>query len=286
MTTLMLWRFEPQLYRLAGVRTVVMPYGGDVQNLLRTPNLLFRHMVAKDYPHHRRSRKKIDKKIDLWSLHADHVVSGCDWVDYMYFWDTLMVAHFSIDMELWRPVENTSFNDPIQSARPFRVLHAPNHMAIKGSDFLIRAVEELQAEGESIELVLVQKLPNEEIRRLMDTVDLVADQLVIGWYAMFAIEAMAMGKPVLCYLREDLKQLYINAGLIRKNEIPLIDCSPTNVKSVLRELLRNPSRLRDAGSCGTEYVRRHHSIESVGHVFAQINKAIGINPTSDSLFGR
>lgn len=46
--TAFLWRFEPQLYRLAGVRTVIMPYGGDVQDLMRTPNLLLRHMMAQD----------------------------------------------------------------------------------------------------------------------------------------------------------------------------------------------------------------------------------------------
>jgi hypothetical protein len=284
--TVMLWRFEPQLYRLAGVRTVVMPYGSDVQDLLRTPNLLFRHVMAKDYPLHRNRRKIIAKKIDIWCLHADHVISGCDWVDYMHFWDTLMVAHFSIDIERWRPVGNTSVAVPVDSARPFRVLHAPNHKAIKGSYFFIRAVEELRAEGESIELVLVQKLPNKEIRKLIDTVDIVADQLIIGWYAMFAMEAMAMGKPVLCYLREDLKQLYIDAGLIVENEIPLIDCSTSNVKSVLRELMHDPSRLKDAASRGPEYVRRHHSTEAVGDVFGRINKAIGINPTSDSIFRR
>ena len=285
-TTVMLWRFEPQLYRLAGVRTVVMPYGSDVQDLLRTPNLLFRHVMANDYPLHRNSRKIITKKIDIWSSHADHVISGCDWVDYMHFWDTLMVAHFSIDIERWQPTEGASVAAPVDSGRPFRVLHAPNHKAIKGSDFFTRAVEELRAEGESIELVLVQNLPNEEIRKLIDTVDIVADQLIIGWYAMFAIEAMAMGKPVLCYLREDLKRLYIDAGLILENEIPLIDCSTTNVKNVLRELMHDPSRLKDAALRGPEYVRRHHSTEAVGDVFGRINKAIGINPTSDSIFRR
>lgn len=280
-STFILWRFEPQLYRLAGVRIVIMPYGSDVQDLTRTPNLLFRHVVNKDYPLSKQYRKIIAHKIDIWSKYADHVISGCDWVDYMFYWDTLMVAHFSIDIKLWHPIENTSVENDL--TKPLRVLHAPNHREIKGSDYFIHAIEELRAEGEFIELVLVEKLPNEEIRRLINTVDLVADQLIIGWYAMFAIESMAMGKPVICYLREDLKQLYINAGLIGENEIPLIDCSPANVKSVLRELLHDPSKLRDAGLRGPEYVRRHHSTESVGEVFTQINKAIGINKASDNI---
>ena len=36
-----LWRIEPHLLKLAGVRIVLMPYGGDVHELSRCPNLLF-----------------------------------------------------------------------------------------------------------------------------------------------------------------------------------------------------------------------------------------------------
>lgn len=276
--TALLWRFEPQLYRLAGVKTVVMPYGGDVQDLLRTPNLLFRHVMSNDYPLQRHTRNTITKKIDIWSSHADHVISGCDWVDYMHFWHTLMVAHFSIDTQRWQPINESYIPASADSIRPFRVLHAPNHKAIKGSEFFIRAVEELRSEGEEIELVLVQRLPNEEIRKLIDTVDVVADQLVIGWYAMFAIEAMAKGKPVLCYLREDLERLYVDVGLLEEDEVPLINCSPATVKETLRELMRNPDQLADAARRGPKYVKRHHSLESVGAVFANINNSIGLLP--------
>ncbi len=282
--TALLWRFEPQLYRLAGVRTVIMPYGGDVQDLLRTPNLVFRHVMAKDYPLQRHTRNTIAKKIDIWSSHANHVISGCDWVDYMHFWHTLMVAHFSIDTQRWQPTNKTSLSTPVDSVRPFRVLHAPNHKAIKGTDFFIRAVEELRVEGEEIELVLVQKLPNDEIRRLIDTVDVVVDQLIIGWYAMFAIEAMAMGKPVLCYLRDDLERLYVDAGLLEENEIPLINCSPRTVKETLRKLMHDPEGLKETGRRGPDYVKRHHSVESVGEVFAQINKSIGLFPKGSQDF--
>lgn len=276
--TALLWRIEPLLYRLAGVKTVVMPYGGDVQDVLRTPNLLFRHVMAQDYPLQRYVRKAIARKIDIWSSHADHVIAGCDWVDYMHFWHTLMIAHFSIDTERWVMTDSAGRDSLQYPQRPFRVLHAPNHKAIKGSDYFVRAVSELQAEGEAIELVLVQKLPNEELRELIETVDVVADQLIIGWYAMFAIEAMSMGKPVLCYLREDLERLYVDAGLLEENEIPLINCRPGEVKGTLRKLMRDSARLTDAARRGPDYVKRHHSVESVGAVFATINKTIGLTP--------
>ena len=275
-STIVLWRFEPFLYRLAGVKTVVMPYGGDVQELLRTPNLMFRHVMSQDYPLQRNKRTQISQKIDLWIANADHVISGCDWVDYMHFWHTLMVAHFSIDIEQWPAQKQT--NQTLKPG-PLQVLHAPNHKAIKGTNFFVKAVEELCAEGHDIELVMAQGVPNDEIRELISSVDIVADQLIIGWYAMFSIEAMAMGKPVLCYLRKDLKQLYIDAGLIGENEIPLINCSASSVKSVLKKLLSDREILADAGRRGPAYVKRHHSIEAVGQVFNKINQSIGMQPS-------
>lgn len=274
--TLLLWRFEPRLLRMAGIRTVLMPYGADVQDLTRTPNLMFRHAMGRDYPWYRQMRRSVAAKIDLWSSLSSHVISGCDWVDYMHFWNTLMLAHFSIDLARWT---SPSQKRSPSHRRPFRVLHAPNHKAIKGTEYFVRAVDELRAEGREIELVLVQKVPNSEIRALMAEVDVVADQLIIGWYAMFAIEAMAMGKPVLCYLRGDLKQLYVDVGLVGDSEIPLIQATPATVKDTLRDLMDHPDILDDAGRRGPEYVRRHHSTESVGRVFAAINRSIGLVPS-------
>ena len=70
----LVWRVEPLLYRLAGVKVVVMPYGGDVQDMSRSPNLAFKNAMAVDYPGHRKRRKRIAKQIDLWTKWADHVL--------------------------------------------------------------------------------------------------------------------------------------------------------------------------------------------------------------------
>lgn len=277
--TVLLWRIEPFLYKIAGIRTVVMPFGGDVQALNRSPNLLYRHVMSRDYPLQRHSRRAIEARIDIWTDQADHVISGCDWVDYMHFWHTLMIAHFSIDLELWS-ARTHLVQEYRPGGRPLRVLHAPNHRAIKGSEYFIRAVEELRAEGVEIELVLVERQSNEKIRELMASVDVVADQLIIGWYAMFAIEAMAMGKLVLCHLRHDLISLYENAGLLKADEIPIANCSPASVKETLRRLTMDPAALQDAAARGPEYVRRHHSFELVGAVFDGINRSIGVSSSA------
>lgn len=276
--TCILWRFEPLLLRIAGIRTVLMPYGGDVQDLLRCSNLPFRHAMAKDYPAQRFHRKMIAQKIDMWTRRADHIIAGCDWVDYLYYWDTLMLGHFSIDTDLWRPSQDVT--RPVRPDRPLRILHAPNHRALKGTAYFIQAVEELQKEGVAVELLVVEKIPNDKLREIMQGVDIVADQLIIGWYAMFALEAMALEKVVIAYLRDDLRCFYVDVGLIEEDEIPIVNCSPRTVKETLRKLIENPEQLVTLGKKSREFVEKHHSLQAVGAVFDRINRRIGIVPRS------
>jgi glycosyltransferase involved in cell wall biosynthesis len=273
----LLWRLEPWLYRLAGIRTVVMPYGSDVQDLTRSPNLAFRQAYAVDYPEHSLRRNRVVAQIDLWTRGADHVLSGVEWVDYMYYWDTLMLGHFSIDVVDWASAEDSV---PAGSDRPLRLLHAPNHRAIKGTNHFVRAVEELQAEGVDVELVMLERVPNQVVRQAMADADVVADQLIVGWYAMFALEAMAMGKPVICFLRPDLVHLYESEGLVERGEIPIVSADASGVKDAIRELALNRDRIPELGRRGREFVEKHHSLEYIGSVFAEVNRAVGIAPSA------
>jgi glycosyltransferase involved in cell wall biosynthesis len=273
----LLWRLEPYLLAMANIKVVVMPYGGDVQDLSKCQNLLFKNAVAKDYPLHKNRRRIINERIDMWTINANHVVAGCDWVDYLHHWDTLMLAHFSIDVEKMRGGNNCI----VDYSRPLRILHAPNHRSIKGTQYFIDAIDELRREGIAVELILAERLPNEKIKELIRTVDVIADQLIIGWYAMFALEALAEGKPVLCYLRDDLLRFYIDVGLLRPGEMPIIRCDISTIKQKIRELAMNREQLSAIGQQGRLFVERHHSIEAVGAVFDSINKSMGIAPRSN-----
>lgn len=268
-----LWKIEPLLYRIAKVKTLVMPYGSDVQVMTRSQNLLFKNAMSADYPEYSKSKNKVAKQIDIWTLWGDHIISGVEWVDYMYHWDTLMLAHFSIDTEEIKPDPESEIK-----THTFRIFHAPNHKEIKGTKHLITAVNALIAEGMNIELDLTQKVSNDEILNRIRNADLVADQFIIGWYAMFALEAMSIGKPVLCYLRKDLVNLYEDAGLVEKGEIPLISCSCSEIKNTIADLYNNREELNEIGHRSREYVVKHHSLDSIGKKFLEINNKLGVEP--------
>jgi glycosyltransferase involved in cell wall biosynthesis len=266
------------LFKVARVKTVVMPYGNDVQDFTKSDNLIFQNAMCSDYPKHHLNRRTIEGNVEMWTMHADHIIGGCDWVKYIYHWDTLTLAHFSIDTQRW---QSTSLPDPLDLSRPFKIFHAPNHRSVKGTKHFVKAINELKEEGLNIELVIRQKVSNEEIFRTIEQVDVVADQLIVGWYAMFALEAMSMRKPVLCYQEQALIDLYTEAGLIEPGEIPLINCNPFNVKEVIRGLYTNRHTLKDIGERSREYVIKHHSVEFIGSVFHAINEKIGLAPRNN-----
>jgi len=259
---------EPLLFKIAGVKTVLMPYGGDVQELSRTENLLFKSAMSKDYPMFRFQKTSIFNQIEGWQKYADFVFSGCEWVDYMTYWDKLMLAHFSINTDQIEPKYYEISENPI------KLLHAPNHKNIKGSDFFQKAIEELKKEGFNIEYEEIRGLPNVEVQKKISKCDIVLDQLIIGWYAMTALQAMSYGKPVVCFLRKDLEELYIHEGILEQDELPHINATYKTIKDKLRHILSNKELISSIGKKSRLFVEKHHSIKSVGKAFAEANKTL------------
>ncbi|MDO8542557.1 MAG: hypothetical protein Q7S40_19115 [Opitutaceae bacterium] len=272
---------EPWLYRLAGVKVVAMPYGGDVQDFGVHDDVVYRAAYLQDYPHVLRHRMPtLHRQVRRWLNGADWVISGCDWVRYTRHWHTLMLAHFSIDTDQWCPAASrpAAPRRTFSASRPLRVLHAPNHRAIKGTAFIENVIARLRAGGVPLELVIVQKLPNDELRKLVQDVDVVVEQLVIGWYGLFALEVMACAKPVLTYISPELERLYVLQGLLQPGELPIERVDHENLESRLRAFATGEVDLRERGEQCRQFVLRHHSLDAVGAVFARINHQLGIPP--------
>jgi glycosyltransferase involved in cell wall biosynthesis len=93
--------------------------------------------------------------------------------------------------------------------------------------------------------------------------DLIVDQLLAGWYGGFAVEAMALGKPVVCYIREeDLK--FVPARMAE--QLPLINARPDSVYSVLKDWLSaRKHELSQRGRLSREFVENWHDPELIAH---------------------
>jgi glycosyltransferase involved in cell wall biosynthesis len=137
-----------------------------------------------------------------------------------------------------------------------RVAHAPNHGHFKGTRFLVEAIERLRGEGLPIELVSVQGVPNKKVLELFRTSHLIADQFVAGSHGYTALEAMALARPVLCFIRSD-------DMIIDPAACPIINVRPEQVYDTLRKCLEGGLDLEGLGKQGRAYVDRYYSIEAV-----------------------
>ena len=247
---------EAPLLRLAGKELIVSPYGSDIAVAGELGKL--EEPLFADYPSLREqspvTRRWVEHSSRWATLRVRHHQPG-----YLPRYDATLPNHFAIDFDEFG--EEPSYSEADGGDEPVTVLHAPNHRHIKGSKHFIRAVEELREEGLAVELQLIQRRPNSEVRAMLAGADIAADQLLSPGYAMFSIEAMAAGRPVLNNIRTLPADLLATEVL---EACPAVDTDPARVKDELRSLVQDPDRRREIGLAGREFVRRFHSIDALG----------------------
>ena len=196
--------------------------------------------------HKRRQIARFGRYADqIYALNPDllSVVPGAAFLPYA-----------NVDPRRWEPVYP-------ELRGQLRILHAPTNRGAKGTRFLLEAVERLRSEGVPFDLELIENLPHAEARRRYGEADLVVDQLLSGWYGGFAVEAMALGKPVIAYLRES--DLHVLPRDMRA-ALPVINATPMTIYDVLKEWLTVrrhslPERARSARA----YVERWHDARAI-----------------------
>jgi glycosyltransferase involved in cell wall biosynthesis len=160
------------------------------------------------------------------------------------------VPYAHVDASEWAPGPPAGARE-----RPL-VVHAPTNREIKGTRFLLEAVSRLQAEGVGFDFELVEGRTQAEARALYAQADLVVDQLLIGWYGGLAVEAMALERPVVSYVREeDLR--FVPEEM--RDAIPVVEARPDTIRDVLEELLTTRrGELAELGARGRRYVSLWH----------------------------
>jgi glycosyltransferase involved in cell wall biosynthesis len=179
------------------------------------------------------------------------------------------VPYSHISLSEWSPIYPES-----EGIAPLRIGHAPSHRHVKGTDLVFRAIEVLRAEGHQVELVLVEGVSHETARHRYESIDVLVDQLFAGWYGGLAVEVMALGKPVIVYIREDDSRLIPEA---MRRDMPFIHADPENILDKLRTVVTMSRReLHDCGKRSRAFVERWHDpIKIAGDIKAAYEAALG-----------
>jgi glycosyltransferase involved in cell wall biosynthesis len=179
-------------------------------------------------------------------------------------WPDYDVVPPAIVLDDWKPT-------PAEPGVVVRVAHAPSKRAVKGTEAVISAVEALQARGAPIELDLIEGVPNREARLRYAAADVIVDQLKIGWYGMFAIESMALAKPVVVHLDEQAAAETEEAFRLK---LPLVRADESSLEDVLAGLVEARAELPELGRRSREYVERVHAHTAVAQRVLEIYERV------------
>lgn len=268
---------EVPLLHLAGKVVIAMPYGSDVAVPSRIRSFEWRNGLMRNYPALARNEARRVRAIEHLAQRADYVVAGLVHLETLPRWDLLTILYYPIDTDAWRSERPDSGNDG--RTGPVRIVHAPNHRAMKGTEFLVRACEELAREGLAVELRLLEGLPNASVREEMERADIVAEQFLLG-YAMTAMEAMSLSRPVLSNL--SVPGYYeVFQQQTRLDDCPIVSVTSETVTDELRQLVVDPDLRRRIGRAGREYVLREHSYEAMGRLWTAVYARIWAGESTD-----
>ncbi|MHA7966971.1 glycosyltransferase family protein [Paenibacillus sp. CAU 1782] len=206
--------------------------------------------------------EKIHNNLKQLSQYIDHAIVN-DYELHAYvapYYKKVHILPHAIDTGKFQP------HYPLEGARPL-LIHAPTHREIKGSNYIVAAVEHLQNEGFEFDFKLIENLAHLEAMELYEKATLVIDQLLIGAYGHLSVESMAMGKPVICYIRNDLRPKY-------PAELPVISANPDTIYSTLKSLLSNPGYFKTIGERGRAFVQQYHDMDAVAQKLINIYKEL------------
>jgi glycosyltransferase involved in cell wall biosynthesis len=141
---------------------------------------------------------------------------------------------------------------PSDRDRPV-VLHAPSSRARKGTEHVVAACAELD-----VELEIVEGLDHREAFERYRRADVIVDQLNAGWYGVFAIEALALGKPVVTFLHDEAVRRTEEAFGI---PVPLVGATKETLVGSLRPLVSSPEERQRVGAASRAYAEEVHDLE-------------------------
>jgi glycosyltransferase involved in cell wall biosynthesis len=143
---------------------------------------------------------------------------------------------------------------PAERSRPV-ILHAPSSRRRKGTEHVIEACKGLDAD-----LLLVEGLHHDEAFERYGEADIVVDQLNAGWYGLFAIECMALGKPVVTFLHDEA---VARTEHELDTRVPIVRATKETLRAALAPLVASAAERQRIGAESRAYVEQVHDLERV-----------------------
>lgn len=162
---------------------------------------------------------------------------------------------------VWLPVDMSTFRFSIGNASSPLVVHAPSNSRVKGTKYILQAVNKLRQEGYEFEFELCQNIQNVALRKILSIAQIAIDQLILPGYGLFGIEAMASG----CAVLGSAVPGYNGNPM----ELPIMTTTPDTIYQNLRSLIEDQGLRVKMAQDGRAYVEKYHDNVKVAYDFLQ-----------------
>jgi hypothetical protein len=162
-----------------------------------------------------------------------------------------------IDLEeIWATREGlASSNRNEMEEHKIKVAHYPYYKSYSSSDFYSDVLFRLQKE-QKCELIHILNQSHLQALRSIAISDVIVGKILpdVGWFGKFELEGMALGKPVIAYVSDEMYEKY---------KPPICRTTKDTFKRDLENLIEDRSTMELLSQEGPKYVRNYHSLETV-----------------------
>lgn len=256
--SLLPYNWDLPILRLFGKKTLMQYWGTDIIQfdiaVTRTeysPEEIQEVFHKQDDNQKRKKIAQTEKKVDL-TIIGDYALQ--------IFSPKSKIVPIALDLSKFK------FVGVDETPHKLKVVHAPSNRLVKGTDHIVEILEKLQTDGLEFELVMVEGKSNDEALEIYKSADLIIDDIMQGPYGILCMEALALGKPVMCHIDQSLVAHY--PGL------PIINVNPRNLGSEVKKVLESPKLRADLSYEGRKYMEKNHDIMKSAQKFLDLYKSL------------
>lgn len=251
---------ELKILKDKGKSLVIQHHGSEVRRLSLARRFNNPYVQVKNYW---KNEQIIIQRLKQWGQIFNHAIIS-DHELYTYIENYYKYVHI-----IRQPIDLNSILPayPMKNNLEPLIVHAPTNQQVKGTQYILNAVNLLKKEGHKFNFMLLQNVSHELAKTFFKKADIIIDQLCIGAYGTFSIEGMAFGKPVICYIRKDLIKKYPEG-------LPIVNANPANIYLQIKRLITNHEYRHHLGKDGRKYVEKHHNSIKIARELHELYKRI------------
>lgn len=240
--------FDLPLLRKMGKKIFFEFHGSELRGMIR--RIPYKHFTPRPEDKKQKRRLlKIGKYADGFILHDEELRGHLPDADV-----PVHIVPLRMDIEQFVP----AYSNPTKD-KPL-IVHAPSHRGNKGTEVILREIKKIKC---PYEFELVEGRAQQEAFDIYRKADIIVDQIGAGTYGVLSIEGMALGKPVMTYISEEMRESL-------PKSLPIVNIEPDNLTEKLTTLLEDGKLRETLGKQGREYVEKYHDYRKNGEMLKDI----------------